>query len=396
MYNFDEIIDRRGTGTEKYEELDLMFKTQDVLPLWVADMDFRTPDFVFEAIRKRLEHPILSYTVIPENYFPTISDWLERLHGWKVDTGDIRYMPGLVKAQAFVLNYFLKKGEDKIIIQPPVYHRFAQIPRTNGFETVSNPLRRVEDKDGYLDHYEMDFDQLESIIDEHTKLLILCNPHNPSGRAWDRATLERLSHICASHGILVLSDEINAETMFHGKKHIPFASVSEEAARNSITMMAPSKTFNIAGISSSYIVIQNPKLRDDFFRWLDENSFDLPNMFAIYATLACYTDRGAEWRSEMLRYVEDNITFVRKWMKDNDLRIRAAIPQASPTLWVDCTKLGYSQPELMHALLHDAKVAFNDGTQFGPEGAGYLRMNIAGPRAVLGEALEKLKKSGKF
>ena len=181
MYDFDEIIDRRGTGTEKYAELELMFGTNDeeILPLWVADMDFRTPDFVRDAIRKRLEHPILSYTVIPDNYFPTISAWLERLHGWKVDPANIRYMPGLVKAQAFVINYFLKPG-DKIIIQPPVYHRFAQIPRTNGFETVSNPLIRVEDEDGFLDRYEMDFDHLESIIDDKCKMLILCNTASSS------------------------------------------------------------------------------------------------------------------------------------------------------------------------------------------------------------------------
>ena len=395
MYDFDELIDRRGTGTEKYAELQLMFGTDDIdYPLWVADMDFRTPDFVYEAIRKRLEHPILSYTVIPEQFFPTISGWLEWLHGWKVPAGNIRYMPGLVKAQAFVLNFFLNKG-DKIIIQPPVYHRFAQIPRTNGFQTVSNPLIRVEDADGFLDHYEMDFDHLEKIVDDKVKLLILCNPHNPSGRAWDRETLLRLSQFAERHHLLVLSDEINAETVFYGRKHIPYASVSPEAAAHSITMMAPSKTFNIAGIVSSYVIISNPALRDRFFKWLDENSFDLPNIFAIEATLACYT-KGKEWREAVLRYIEGNIDFADRWIRANLPRIRGVRPQASPTIWLDCTRLGYTQPELMHNLLHVARVAFNDGTQFGPEGAGYLRMNIAGPRAILGEALQRLKDCGKF
>lgn len=394
MYDFDEIIDRRGTWTEKYAELNLMFGTEDVLPLWVADMDFRTPDFVREAILKRLEHPILSYTVIPDNYFPTISEWLERLHDWKVDPKNIRYMPGLVKAQAIIINYFLKKG-DKIIIQPPVYHRFAQIPRTNGFETVTNPLIRVEDEDGFLKRYEMDFDHLESIIDDKTKMLILCNPHNPSGRAWDRETLTRLAEITTRHGILVLSDEINAETVFYGEKHIPFASISPEAAASCITMMAPSKTFNIAGVVSSYIIISNPSLRDKFFQWLDENSFDLPTFFAIEATLACYT-KGWEWRQEMLRYVEGNIDFADQWIRKNLPRVRCVRPQASPTIWLDCTRLGYSQPELMHNLLHEAKVAFNDGTQFGKEGTGYLRINIAGPRKVLLEAFERIRSSGKF
>lgn len=394
MYNFDEIIDRRNTGTEKYDELELMFGTRDVLPLWVADMDFRTPDFVTDAIRRRLEHPILSYTVVPDSYFPTISAWLERLHGWKVNPAHIRYMPGLVKAQAFILNYFLKKG-DKIIIQPPVYHRFAQIPRTNGFETVANPLRKVLDKDGFLERYEMDFDHLESIIDSKTRMLILCNPHNPSGRAWDRATLERLAEITTRHGILVLSDEINAETVFYGNRHIPFASVSPEAAAGSITMMAPSKTFNIAGIVSSYIIISNPALRENFYRWLDENSFDLPNLFAIEATLACYT-RGWEWRQEMLRYVEGNIEAADRWIREHLPALRAVRPQAAPTFWLDCTHLGYTQPQLMQHLLYDAKVAFNDGTQFGPEGAGYLRVNLAGPRKVLLEALERMRACGKF
>ena len=394
MYNFDEEIDRRDTWTEKYADLNLMFGTEDVLPLWVADMDFRTPDFVREAILKRLEHPILSYTVIPDNFFPTISSWLERLHEWKVDPANIRYMPGLVKAQALIINYFLEKG-DKIIIQPPVYHRFAQIPRTNGFETVTNPLIPVMDKDGFLERYEMDFDHLESIIDDKTKMLILCNPHNPSGRTWDCETLSRLAEITTRHGIMVLSDEINAETVFYEKKHIPFASVSPEAAANCITMMAPSKTFNIAGIVSSYIIITNPNMRDRFFLWLDENSFDLPTLFAIEATLACYK-KGWQWRQEMLRYIENNIDSVDKWIRNNLPRLRCVRPQASPTIWLDCTKLGYTQPELMHYLLYEAKVAFNDGTQFGPEGAGYLRINIAGPRKVLMEALERLKSSGKF
>ena len=394
MYDFDEIIDRRGTGTEKYSDLKLMFGTEDVLPLWVADMDFRTPDFVYDAIRRRMEHPILSYTADPDDYFHTISRWIKWLHGWDVDPGDIRYMPGLVKAQAFVLNYFLNKG-DRIIIQPPVYHRFAQIPRTNGFETVSNPLLRIEDEDGFLDHYEMNFDELERLIDKRTKLLILCNPHNPSGRAWDRATLERLAEIVTRHDLMVLSDEINAETVFYGKRHIPFASISPEAAARTITMMAPSKTFNIAGIVSSYIIIQNPALRDKFFQWLDENSFDLPSIFAIEATMACYT-KGKPWREEVLHYIEGNIDYVDARIRAELPRIRSVRPQASPTIWLDCTKLGYTQPELLHHLLYEAKVAFNDGTQFGPEGAGYLRMNIAGPRAVLGEAIELLKASGKF
>ena len=394
MYHFDEIIDRRGTGTEKYSDLQLMFGTEDVLPLWVADMDFRTPDFVYEAIRKRMEHPILSYTSIPDDYFPTISSWMEWLHGWKVAPGDIRYMPGLVKAQAFVINYYLRPG-DKIVIQPPVYHRFAQIPRTNGFETVVNPLIRVEDEDGFLTRYEMDFEGLEKVIDDKTRMMILCNPHNPSGRAWERETLVRLAEIAARHDLIVLSDEINAETVFYGKRHIPFASVSPEAAERTVTLMAPSKTFNIAGIVSSYVIVQNPALRDPFFQWLDENSFDLPSIFAIEATMACYK-QGAAWREEMLRYVEENIDYVDARIRAELPRIRGVRPQASPTIWLDCTKLGYSQDELMHNLLYEAKVPFNNGTQFGPEGAGYLRMNIAGPRSVLGEAIDLLKASGKF
>ena len=241
----------------------------------------------------------------------------------------------------------------------------------------------------------MDFDHLESIIDDKTKMLILCNPHNPSGRAWDRETLTRLAEITTRHGILVLSDEINAETVFYGEKHIPFASISPEAAASCITMMAPSKTFNIAGVVSSYIIISNPSLRDKFFQWLDENSFDLPTFFAIEATLACYT-KGWEWRQEMLRYVEGNIDFADQWIRKNLPRVRCVRPQASPTIWLDCTRLGYSQPELMHNLLHEAKVAFNDGTQFGKEGTGYLRINIAGPRKVLQEAFERIRYSGKF
>ena len=389
MYDFDEVIDRRGSRCIKYDTLDEHFGRSDLLPLWVADMDFRTPDFILDALRRRLEHPVLGYPSTGADYFEIVSGWVEELHGWKVPASCFRYVPGIVKGLGFAERCFLQPG-DKVVIQKPVYHPFRIVTEESGFEVVNNPLRPLYDAEDFLQGYEMDLEDLERKIDGRVKMLVLCNPHNPGGVCFPAETLRRLAEICDRHGIIVLSDEIHAEMVHGGMRHIPFASVSEAAARCSITFMAPSKTFNIAGVVSSYAIVQDRSLADRFFQYLESNETDYPPIFSAEATRAAYTPQGCAWRAEMLDYVQGNIDFVDGWLREHLPRIRAVRPQASFLVWLDCRKLGLPQPALVDLFVNQARLALNDGTVFGPEGEGFMRLNVGCPRALLQEALESL------
>ncbi len=389
MYNFDEIIDRRGTRCIKYDTLEAEFGRADLQALWVADMDFRTPDFILDALRRRLDHPVLGYPTTGSDYFEIVSRWVEDLHGWKVPAASFRYVPGIVKGFGFAQRCFLQPG-DKVIIQQPVYHPFRIVPEESGFEVVDNPLRPVYDEEGFLRTYEMDLEDFERKIDARTKMLVLCNPHNPGGVTFPVETLRRLAEICDRHGLIVLSDEIHCEMLLGGRRHHPFASVSEAAARCSITFMAPSKTFNIAGVVSSYVIVQNPELAARFFKYLESNETDYPPIFSAEATRAAYTPAGRAWRAEMLDYVQGNVDFVDGWLRSNLPQIRAVRPEASFLVWLDCRKLGLPQPALVDLFVNKARLALNDGTVFGPEGTGFMRLNVGCPRAILQAALESL------
>jgi len=390
MYNFDEIIDRRGTSCCKYDTLKETFGREDLCSLWIADMDFRTPDFITDALRKRLDHPVLGYPTTGDDYFEIVSRWVENLHGWKVPADEFRFIPGIVKGLALAERCFLGEG-DKVIIQPPVYHPFRNTTIACGFEVVNNPLKAVYDSEGFLETYEMDLDALEGLIDEHCKMLILCNPHNPGGVCFSKESLQRLASICCKHGIIVLSDEIHAEMLLHGVQHHPFASVSKEAAECSISFLAPSKTFNIAGVVSSYCIIRNKELRDKFFPYIESIEIDYPSIFSATATRAAYTEEGAAWRKEMLAYVEKNVDFVDSYLRQNLPEIRAVKPQASFLIWLDCRKLGLSHDELVSLFVNKAHLALNDGEMFGKEGHGFMRLNVGCPRSILKKALESLK-----
>ena len=308
IYNFDEQIDRHHTGALKTDVLQERYGRIDLLPLWVADMDFATPPFILDAMRKRLRHPILGYTVTEDGYWESIIDWMEYRHGWKVERDWLSYVPGIVTGIGMVLQVFSEDG-DKVIIQSPVYHPFRLVPEMNGREVVRNPLINQGD------HYEKDFEKLESVIDERCKILILCNPHNPGGRVWNRDELVRLADICARHHILVISDEIHSDMALFGHTHIPFASVSEMAAQNSITFAAPTKTFNMAGIISSFSIIENEDIRSKFYGWMSANEFNAPSIFALVATQSAYKE-GHAWLEQMLSYVEQNILFVERYLHD--------------------------------------------------------------------------------
>lgn len=385
-YNFDEIIDRSGSGDLKHEALLPRWGRNDLLPLWVADMDFATPDFVVDALKARLSHPIFGYTIEPADYRPTIIDWNESHHGWKIKPEWISFIPGIVKGIGFVVNVFTKPGE-KVIIQPPVYHPFRMTPEDNGREVVFNSLRLRED--GY---YDMDFDNLSEVCDDKCRVLILSNPHNPAGVCWSKETLQRLADFCYEHNIIVISDEIHSDMALFGNRHVPFASVSERAADISITFAAPTKTFNMAGIVSSYAVISNDDLRQCFYGWLKANELDEPTIFAPIATIAAY-QKGEGWRKQMLAYVENNVRFVEDYCRERIPGVRPLRPQASFLVWLNCRGLELSHDKLLELFIDKAHLALNDGEMFGPGGEGFMRLNVGTPRSVLRQALEQLAKA---
>ncbi|MBO7580625.1 MAG: PatB family C-S lyase [Bacteroidaceae bacterium] len=379
IYDFDKPIDRRGSGDLKHEVLEERYGRSDLLPLWVADMDWETPDFITDALKQRLEHSLFGYTVEPKDYWPTVQQWIETHHQWKVEREWMTYIPGIVKGIGMVINFFLKSDE-KVIVQPPVYHPFYLTPRGNKREVVWNPLK----------NYEMDFDQLEQVCDDKCRLLILSNPHNPAGIVWDRETLQRLAHFAKEHHLIVISDEIHCDMALWDNKHIPFASVSDEASEVSITFGAPTKTFNMAGIVSSWGIIPNEELRKPFYRWLTANELNEPHLFAPIATIAAL-QQGEEWRQQMLRYVEGNIDFLIDYCQKYIPKIKPLRPQASFLVWLDCRELGLNHKELNDLFINQVHLALNDGEMFGAGGEGFMRMNVGTQRSVLKAALERLK-----
>ena len=346
-------------------------------------MDFETPAFITDAIKARLEHSLFGYTVEPEDFLPSIMDWVRDHHQWDVKREWIRFIPGIVKGIGMTINVFTKEDE-KVIIQPPVYHPFRLTPEGNGREVVFNPLKMRED--GY---YEMDFEQLEKVCDEKCKVFILCNPHNPGGITWDRETLQCLADFCYEHHLIVISDEIHADMAIFGHKHIPFASVSDKAREISITFQAPSKTFNIAGIVSSYSIIPNEDIRRKFYGWLSANELDEPTIFSPIATIAAFR-HGEEYRQQMLAYIEENIRFVEDFCREHIPGIRPLRPQASFLVWLNCRDLHLNHEQLLDLFIDKAHLALNDGEMFGPGGEGFMRLNVASPRVIIRQALEQL------
>ena len=385
-YDFDKVIDRRGTDALKLEVLQERYGATDLLPLWVADMDFETPAFITDALRRRLEHSLFGYTVEPEAYWPTVIRWISEHHDWDVKREWLSYIPGIVKGIGMAVHVFVKEDE-KVIIQPPVYHPFRITPQGNGREVVYNPLRRNADGS-----YAMDFDNLETVADKQCRMLILCNPHNPAGILWDRDTLVRLADFCYRRNILVISDEIHGDMALWGNKHIPFATASDEAASCSITFGAPTKTFNMAGIVSSYAIVPDDSIRRRFFRWLKANEFDEPTISAPIATIAAF-QKGELWRKEMLHYVESNIDYLINYCREHLPDIKPLRPQASFLVWIDCRALNLRHDELVNFFVKEAHLALNDGEMFGQGGKGFMRMNVAVPRSILRQALEQLRQA---
>lgn len=384
-YNFDEIVDREHTVSLKYDLRAEIFRNPDVIPMWVADMDFRTPDFIMNALRERLDHEILGYTYMPASFNQAVVKWLLRHYRWKVDPSWICFSPGVVPALNLLVMAFTEPG-DKIIVQPPVYFPFFSAIMNHGRVLVNNPLCLEKDS------YSMDFSDLESKIDNKTKMLFLCSPHNPTGNVWPRDVLEKLGEICLKNNIIIVSDEIHADLVFEPWQHIPTASISEAMANITITCMSPSKTFNLAGLSTAYLVIKDPGLRKKYNEILDRIHVGAGNIFGYIALEAAYKS-GDAWLNQLLNYLKGNVAFLNEFIQKNIPQIGVIQPQATYLVWLNFRDLGLDHEKLKETIIHEAGIGLSDGLLFGEEGWGFQRINIGCSRKLLYEALLKLRKS---
>ena len=386
QYNFDEIIDRESSSCYKYDLRAKLFGTSDVKPMWVADMDFRTPTFITEALKKRMEHEIFGYTVPPLALKQTCSNWQQKRYGWDANPDWFGFVPGIVTGLGLAVNTYTQPG-DKIIIQPPVYPPFFKVPLGNGRQVVYNPLKEVNGQ------FEMDFELLKQQFDDKTRLFILCHPHNPGGRVWDRKTLLTLAEICAEKGVLIISDEIHADMTFSSYTHIPFASLSETARENSITFMSPSKTFNVPGLINSYYVIPNPSLRRQYELAMEHMDLHV-NLFGFVATQATY-QYGEEWLDQMVNYLEGNARTVVSFFEEKLPVVKAMMPESSFLIWLDFRELDLSNEALRRLIIDKAKLGLNDGPTFGPGGDGHQRINVGCARSEVIDALERIERAVK-
>ena len=381
-YNFDEVVCRKHTDALKLEALVPRWGRTDLLPMWVADMDFKTPPFIVEVMKKRMECEVFGYTAKPESWYEAIISWQKRRHKWTITKEMISFVPGVVPALAMAVQAFTQRGE-KVMIQQPVYNPFAQVIRNNHRELVNCPL---ELKDG---QYHINFKLFEKKI-KGCKLFLFCHPHNPGGRVWTREELKKVATICAQNNVIIVADEIHADLTLLPYEHIPFASVSEEAKQNSVVFASPSKAFNMAGLATSYAVIANPTLRRRFESYVEGNELAAGNVFAFNTVVAAY-NKGEEWLQQMLTYVQGNIDEVVSYIKENIPQLKVIIPQASYLVFIDFSALQLNQKDIVALCTNRAHLALNDGSIYGEEGNGYMRINLACPRSVVRQALAQLK-----
>lgn len=385
-YDFDTIIDRRDTCCQKWDEMEHLFGTNDLLPMWVADMDFQAPPEVIEALRERVNHGVFGYTSRCPSYYESITGWFARRHGWTIDQEWIRHTPGVVPALAASILAFTQPG-DGVLVQPPVYYPFFNAIRGRGRTVVENPLLF---KNG---RFEMDYADLEKKLeDSSVKLVFLCSPHNPVGRVWSRQELETFGSVCAASGVIVISDEIHCDILFKGAKHIPYASISEETRDHSITTIAPSKTFNIAGLSTAAVVIPSKRLRDNYQSVVDFLHVNGGNVFGTLALEAAYI-HGEPWLNELLAYLEGNLDFIEEFLAERLPDISLIRPEGTYVPLLDCRALEMTGPELERLLVEKGGVALDGGHWFGTGGTGFVRINIATPRALLKEGLEGIERA---
>lgn len=376
-YDFDKTIDRRATNSYKWDSA-----PGGVLPMWVADMDFRTAPAIIDALQKRVAHGIFGYTRVPDAYYDAVTSWFSRRHGWDIDREWIIYTSGVVPAVSAVIKALTVPG-DKVIVQTPVYNCFFSSIRNNGCEIVSNPLRRTADT------YEMDFDALERCVaDPRAKVMLLCNPHNPAGRVWTPDELTRLGNICLRNGVTVVADEIHCELVYQGFKYTPFASLSDAFLHRSVTCVSPSKAFNIAGLQIANIVAFDNDLRSRIDKAININEVCDVNPFGVAATIAAYNE-GEEWLNQLVDYLHGNYEAMAEFCRRELPEFPITRLEGTYLVWMDCSSLGMPSDALEHALLDDARLWLNAGTMYGAEGEGYMRWNIACPRSVMLDGLNR-------
>ena len=381
IYDFDRIVPRENTNCVKYDLRDVVFGNSDVLPMWVADMDFETPDFARKAVMQRAEHPVYGYHFKDKPYFLAIQGWLSRHHQWEVNLDWMSFVPGVVCGFNMAVMAFTNEG-DEIIIQSPVYPPFHHAVTGHHRKLIYNSLKQGEHG------FEMDFDLLETQA-KTAKMLILCNPHNPVGRCWTRDELLRVNEICLRNNVLVVSDEIHCDLVLPGYKHTPYATLSKEAADHCIVFHAASKTFNLAGLATSTAIIPNKELRVAFNDYVHSMEAELGNIFGKVATQASM-EQGDEWLRQLLAYVQGNVDYVSDFLHNNLPEVRFYKPEATYMMWLDFNGFGFNEEELWKKMTQGAGLGFNRGVDFGQEGSGFFRINLACPRATVEEAMRRV------
>lgn len=384
-YDFDKSVKRVGTSSVKWDYLDRIFGNTEVLPLWVADMDFEVPQPVIDAVVKRAQHGIYGYTERPDSFFSSMAGWMKRRHGWDISTEWISVCPGVVPALCFSVLSFSEPG-DKVLVQSPVYPPFFAAIENNGRIILNSRLKLEKGR------YEIDFEDLDAKLGSGVKIMLLCSPHNPIGRVWSREELKRIGELCIKHDVVIISDEIHSDLVYSGNVHTPIASISQELAERTVTCIAPSKTFNIAGLSTSASIIPNKALHDRFNNTMKRLGIELSNLFGITALEAAY-NFGEEWLDQLLAYLEGNIDFLIGYIETKIPRIKVIKPQGTYLVWLDCRELGMNQAELVDFFTNKALVGINDGTAFRAGGEGFMRLNAACPRSLLKEALERIEEA---
>ncbi len=385
-FNFDEIVDRKNSNCIKYDAMKLYINAnEDATPMWVADMDFKAAPCITEALQKRLDHGVFGYGIKPDAFYDSITNWMNKRHNWNIKKDWISFSPGVVAGFTIAIQQFTKPG-DKIIVQPPVYFPFSHSINDTGRQLVNNPLKL---ENGRL---EIDFDDLQEKITPDVKMLLLCNPHNPGGSVWKKEELKKLSEICIANNILVISDEIHADVVFAPNTHVPYASLSEQAAQQSITVMSHSKTFNVAGLTTSYVIIPNKSILLDYNRALNIPHLGMGNIFGTEALIAAY-DHGEEWLEQLLNYLETNTKYVVDFAKKHSEKLEVIIPESTFLIWVDCRKTGWTVKEINDFFINKANVAVNEGSIFGPGGEGFIRLNVGCPLSVVEKALNQIKEA---
>lgn len=383
-YNFDRRIDRSNTYSVKWDYMKELNEKSDILPLWVADMDFKCPKPVIDAIIKRAAHGIYGYADIPKTLNKLITGWLEKRHNWKIEDESVSYVPGVVAAIKYAIRAFTHQG-DSILIQTPVYTPFFSSIERNERQIVLNPLKLVNG------HYEMDLEDLVSKLKNNVRMMILCSPHNPGGMVWKEKELSKVARLCCKEGVILLSDEIHSDLVYKGQKHIPVASVSKNIEQNSITCFAPSKTFNVAGLAASAIIIPNDAYREKYQKEIANTGCEI-NLMGIVAMEAAY-QYGEEWLDQMLDYLESNLDFLEHYIAEKIPEIRMIKPEATFLAWLDFRGLKMEKEQLDELLIKEAGVFLNEGSSYGKEGAGFKRLNFACSRTLLSEALHRIEKA---